>query len=104
MFSNSPIAVLNESIFYFGSPYSGLQRSIDNGKSWEMVNVTSNKGGIGNLIVHRENEKGQNTLPIIYGSVGDMVKTTDKGKSWKLFQPICQRIHGMVKISWTLHR
>ena len=83
MFSNSPIAVLNESIFYFGSPYSGLQRSIDNGKSWEMVNVTSNKGGIGNLIVHRENEKGQNTLPIIYGSVGDMVKTTDKGKSWK---------------------
>ncbi len=83
MFSNSPIAVLNESIFYFGSPYSGLQRSIDEGKSWEVVNVTSNTRGIGNLIVDRVNEKGQNTLPIIYGNVGDMVKTIDKGKSWK---------------------
>ena len=82
MFSNSPAAALNESIFYFGSPDIGLQRSIDGGKSWEVVNVTSHKGGIGNLIVHKESDKGQNTLPIIYGSVGDMLKTTDKGKSW----------------------
>jgi RNA polymerase sigma factor (sigma-70 family) len=83
MFSNSPAAVLNESIFYFGSPYAGLQRSIDDGKSWEVVNVNSDKSYIGDLIVHKENDKAQNTLPIIYGSVGDMIKTTDKGKSWK---------------------
>ena len=30
-----PAVVLNERIFYFGSPYSGLQRSIDGGKSWD---------------------------------------------------------------------
>ncbi len=83
MFSNSPATVLNESIFYFGSPYAGLQRSTDDGKSWDAVNVTSNTSYIGNLIVDKENDKGHNTHPIIYGSVGDMVQTTDKGKSWK---------------------
>ncbi len=83
MFSNSPATVLNDSIFYFGTPYAGLQRSLDGGKSWEVVNVTSDKSYIGKLIVHKENDKGQGTHPIIYGSVGDMIKTTDKGKSWK---------------------
>ena len=83
MFSNSPALTLNESVFYFGSPYAGLQRSIDAGKSWKMVNVASIKRGIRNLIVQKENKKGQNSLPIIYGSVGDMVQTADKGKSWK---------------------
>ena len=83
MFSNSPATVLNDSIFYFGTPYAGLQRSFDGGKSWEVVNVTSNKSYIGKLIVHKENDKGQSTHPIIYGSVGDMIKTTDKGQSWE---------------------
>ena len=83
MFPNSPTAVLNESIFYIGSPNAGLQRSVDSGKSWNVVNVTSDKSYIGKLIVHKENSKGKDTLPIIYGSVGDMIKTTDKGQSWK---------------------
>ncbi|MYF99233.1 sigma-70 family RNA polymerase sigma factor [Candidatus Poribacteria bacterium] len=89
MFSNSPVTVLNDSIFYFGSPNAGLQRSVDGGKSWEVVDVTSDKipvgNTIGNLIVHRENDNGENTIPVIYGSgsAGDIVKTTDKGKSWK---------------------
>ena len=81
MFSNAPAAVLNDSIFYFGP--AGLQRSIDGGKSWEAVIVTSDKSYIGKLIVHKENGKGQNALPIIYGSEGDMIKTTNQGKSWK---------------------
>ena len=54
MFSNSPLTVLNENIFYFGSSNAGLQRSIDGGKSWEAVNFTSNKGYIGNLIVQKK--------------------------------------------------
>ena len=81
MFSNAPAAVLNDSIFYFGP--AGLQRSIDGGKLWEAVIVTSDKSYIGKLIVHKENGKGQNALPIIYGSEGDMIKTTNQGKSWK---------------------
>ena len=83
MFSNSPATVLNDSIFYFGTPYAGLQRSTDDGESWEVIDVNSDKSYIGNLIVHKENDKGHNTHPIIYGSVGDMIKTTDKGQSWK---------------------
>ena len=81
MFSNAPAAVLNDSIFYFGM--NGLQRSIDGGKSWEAVIVTSDNSYIGKLIVHKKNGKGQNALPIIYGSEGDMIKTTNQGKSWQ---------------------
>ena len=83
MFSNSPAAALSQRIFYFGSWDYGLQRSTDGGNSWDVVNVTSNKGGISNLIVYKEENKGQNILPIIYGNVGNMVKTANKGKSWK---------------------
>ena len=83
MFSNSPATVLNDSIFYFGTPYAGLQRSIDDGESWEVINVNSDKSYIGNLIVQKKNDKGHNAHPIIYGSVGDMIKTTNQGKSWK---------------------
>ncbi len=83
MFSNSPVTTLSEDIFYFGSWDYGLQRSTDGGNSWDVVNVTSNKGGISNLIVYKEENKGQNILPIIYGNVGNMVKTANKGKSWK---------------------
>ena len=83
MFSNSPAVALSQRIFYFGSWDYGLQRSTDGGNSWDVVNVTSNKGGISNLIVYKEENKGQNILPIIYGNVGNMVKTANKGKSWK---------------------
>ncbi len=67
MFSNSPAAALSGRSFYFGSWDYGLQRSTDGGDSWETVNVTPNKSGIGNIIVYKEDNKGKNTHPIIYG-------------------------------------
>ena len=83
MFSNSPALALNERVFYLGSPDEGLQRSTDSGKSWDVVNVTPEMSGISSLIVFKEDTKERNTLPIIYGSIGDMLKTADQGKSWK---------------------
>ncbi len=82
MFSNSPAAVVSDRIFYFGSWDYGLQRSTDGGKSWDAVNFTPDNSRIGNIIVYKEDGKGQNTHPIIYGNVGEMVRTTDQGKSW----------------------
>ena len=83
MFSNSPALALNERVFYFGSPDEGLQRSTDSGKSWDVVNVTPEKSGMSSLIVYKEDTKEQNIPPIIFGSIGDMLKTVDQGKSWK---------------------
>lgn len=83
MFSNSPALALNERVFYLGSPDEGLQRSTDSGKSWDVVNVTPEMSGISSLIVFKKDTKEQNRLPIIYGSIGDMLKTADQGKSWK---------------------
>ncbi|MCY4401290.1 MAG: sigma-70 family RNA polymerase sigma factor [Candidatus Poribacteria bacterium] len=84
MFSNSPDAVVSDHVFYFGSWDYGLQRSTDGGKSWDAVNFTPDNSRIGNIIVSNKDDKGQNTHPIIYGNVGEMVKTTDKGKSWNV--------------------
>ena len=84
MFSNSPVTVVNERTFYFGSWAYGLQRSTDGGKSWDAVNVKSENLRIGNIIVSKKDDRGQNTHPIIYGNVGDMVQTTNGGKSWKV--------------------
>ncbi|MDE0481922.1 MAG: sigma-70 family RNA polymerase sigma factor [Candidatus Poribacteria bacterium] len=83
MFSNSPALALNERIFYLGSPDEGLQRSTDSGKSWDVVNVTPEMSGISSLIVYKEDAEERNMLPVIFGSIGDMLKTTDQGKSWK---------------------
>ena len=82
MFSNSPALALNERVFYLGSLDEGLQRSTDSGKSWDVVNVTPEMSGISSLIVFKEDAKERNMLPIIYGSIGDMLKTADQGKSW----------------------
>ena len=82
MFSNSPVATLSERIFYLGIPHYGLQRSTDAGKSWDIVDIGSDGNGIGNLVAVKRNNSGENIPPTLYGSVGDMVKTTDKGKSW----------------------
>ena len=83
MFPNSPALALNERVFYLGSPDEGLQRSTDSGKSWDVVNITPEMSGISSLIVFKEDNKNRNTPPIIYGSIGDMLKTADQGKSWK---------------------
>ena len=82
MFSNSPVAVVNERTLYFGSWDYGLQRTTDGGKSWDAVNITPEGRRIGNIIVSKENDRGQNTDPIVYGNVGEMVQTTNGGKSW----------------------
>ncbi len=84
MLSNSPAAAVNEDVFYFGSSEYGLQRTTDGGESWEGLNVTPENSRIGNIVVYKEDGKEKNTHPIIYGSVGEMVKTTDQGKSWNV--------------------
>ena len=79
---------VNESGFYVGSWRSGLHRSTDAGKSWDMVNITPDTGQIGNLIAHRENSKGDNMPLTLYARYEEekVVKTTNAGKSWKVVQ------------------
>ena len=84
MFSNSPVTVVNDQTFYFGSWDYGLQRTTDGGRSWDAVNVTPENLRIGNVIVSKEIDRGQNSNPIVYGNVGDMVRTTNRGKSWNV--------------------
>ena len=82
MDSYSPATVLNTGAIYVGS-WDGLHRSIDSGKSWEIVNITPNESGIDNLIVFKEPDNEQNLLSTLYGKVGgDVVKTIDGGNSW----------------------
>ena len=84
-----PYAALNESVFYVLAS-EGLHRSIDGGKSWEKVKITQDKTRLilNNLIAYKESEKRQNMLPTLYGIAAGrrIVKTTDKGKSWKAIQ------------------
>ena len=84
MLSNSPAVTVSESVFYFGSSEYGLQRTTDSGESWEGLNVAPENSRIGNIIVSKKDDIGQNTHPIIYGNVGEMVKTADQGKSWNV--------------------
>ncbi len=82
-------AILNEHVFYVNSN-KGLHRSTDGGKSWEKVKITQDKTKrlfLDNLIINNEIDKAQNMLPTLYGMAGrGIVKTTDKGKSWKTVQ------------------
>ncbi len=84
-----PPAVLNEDVFYVHSN-KGLHRSTDGGKSWKKVRITQDKTRrlfLHNLITRNESEKMQNMQPTLYGIAGSgIVKTTDKGKSWKTVQ------------------
>ncbi len=76
--------VVNTNTIYVESK-DGLYRSTDRGKSWSMVNVTPSMdtGDIYNLIVRPGGNKAQNRLPTLYGRMGgDVVRTTDNGKSW----------------------
>ena len=83
--SSLPDAALNEHVFYVNAG-GGLQRSIDGGKSWNKVNFTQARRRLylDNLIAYEGNDKGQSMLPVLYAiSSESIVKTTDKGKSWK---------------------
>ena len=82
---------LNEHVFYVEG-WDGLHRSIDRGKSWDKVNITSDigRGRIDNLILY----KGQNMNPTLYARFegtfmrvgGEIVKSVDNGKSWNTIQ------------------
>ena len=87
-FINIPAVALNERVFYVRSS-DELHRSTDGGKSWNIVNIDPDKDNsfISDLIVYNESNKGQNMLPTIYGRNGNLLKTTDKGKSWKTILP-----------------
>ena len=79
---DAAIAV-NENVFYVGSWRSGLHRSTDAGKSWDMVSITPDTGQISNLIA--EKGKGHNMPPTLYARYKEekVVKTTDRGASWQ---------------------
>ena len=85
MHSQNPAAVVNKDTIYIGSD-DGLHRSIDGGESWDMMHIRQNeeRGTLDNLIAFKETDKGQNTVPTLYAILGtSIVKTSDKGKSWK---------------------
>ena len=79
------VAVAVNDVFYVGSWRSGLHRSTDAGKSWDMVNITPDTGQIGNLIAYRERNIGDNMPPTLYARYEEekVVKTTDSGASWQ---------------------
>ncbi len=82
-----PSVALNEHVFY--AIGRGLHRTTDGGKSWSKVNITRNRRwlGIQNLLVHKQNERIESMQPPLYGQAGSgIVKTTDKGKTWKTVQ------------------
>ena len=86
MDSINPAVVVNTDTIYIGSN-DGLHRSTDGGKSWDIVNITPDETGINNLTAFKDTENRQNVFPTLYGRVGgDIVKTTDRGKSWKTIQ------------------
>ena len=72
---------VNERVFYVDGWEDGLHRSTDGGKSWDIVNITPDAGQIGNLIAHRED----NVPLTLYARYEEekVVKTTDRGASWK---------------------
>ena len=80
---HSSAVVVNDSTIYVGSS-DGLYRSTDAGISWNAVNINRQDfAGIYNLTAY----KGQNTLSTLYAMFGgEIVKTTNKGKSWRTIQ------------------
>ena len=86
---------LNEKDLYVNSE-DGLHRSIDKGQSWNLVKIPQAKESspIDTIITFNGNDKGQNTETVIYARLtgafgsgrGEIAKTTDKGKSWKIIQ------------------
>lgn len=66
---------------YLGSPQVGFLRSIDNGKSWKIVNSKFGQGFMGSMLVDPVNP-----LRVIAPDMSNgLVITTDGGKSWARF-------------------
>ncbi len=86
---------VNENTIYISSD-DGLHRSIDEGKSWDMVNISQAKkiNRIDTIMTFKGNDKGKNKESAIYAKLtnpfgyrtGEIVKTTNNGKSWKTIQ------------------
>lgn len=85
---SDPTVVMDNNTIYVLSQNDGLSRSIDKGKSWEMVMINPEDTiPIYNLIVYKGNNRTQTISSPLYGLItGEIVKTTDKGKSWKVVQ------------------
>ncbi len=81
----SYVATVNDRSIYVGSKKDGLYRSTDGGISWDPVNINGrNWKIITNLITVEGNNKTPNMPSMLYAEfAGDIVKTTDKGKSWR---------------------
>ena len=85
----SSAAIVNDSTIYVRSKKDGLYRSTDGGISWDTVNIINLRNWkiINNLIAYQGGDKGQNIPTTLYAIFdGDIVKTTDKGKSWRTIQ------------------
>ena len=83
---SSPAVVLNDRIIYVGG--DGFQRSKDGGKTWERIEIPArrkfSRSIIEDLIVYDGYENAQETVSAVYAkSWRSLVKTTDRGKSWK---------------------
>ena len=80
------VAAVNEGIFYV-SGRNGLHRSTDSGKSWNQINITTDKSKIDALIAYKRNDKKQDIPPTLYAKYeGRIAKTSDEGKSWDAVQ------------------
>ena len=93
-----PAVTPKERTFYIVSS-DGLQRSTDDGKSWDKVYIpqekerTPNRSPIGDLIVFRKGDKQHSTLASIYARYGrsdfrngEIAETADNGKSWQTIE------------------
>ncbi len=86
MYSIDPAVVVNKDTIYVSGD-NGLHRSTDGGKSWDIINITPDESGIDNLIAFKRTDKRQNKSLTLYAKFGSsIVKTTDKGKSWRNVQ------------------
>ena len=83
---NFKVAAVNEGVFYVRGR-NGLHRSTDSGKSWNQVNITTDKSKIEALIAYKRNDKRHDIPPTLYARYeGRIAKTSDEGKSWNAVQ------------------
>ena len=84
-FSVTEAIAFNENTFYAGGN-RGIYCSTDGGISWHRFNRKM-KSRVDSLLTFRETDNGQNTSAALYARVGgELVKTTDHGRSWKTVQ------------------
>ena len=78
----SPAVVASGGTIYVGEN-SGVYRSTDRGRSWNLVSI-GRDSRVDDLVTFREINKGRNTPAILYTRIGEEIaKTIDGGHSWK---------------------